>query len=58
MPRLPISDDIPAAEVLPLILFVILVPLRTVAAGVYEGLGRAQPDALPFLEQLATWLAL
>jgi hypothetical protein len=58
MARRPVSDDIPAAEVFPIGLFVILLTLRGVTAGVYEGLGRPQPEALPFVEQLASWLTL
>jgi hypothetical protein len=58
MPTAPVSEDIPTAEVVPLILFVLLIILERVTDGLYQGLGRPQPDALPFLETLATWVAL
>jgi len=54
----PSSDDIPFAEVFPLLLYVLLFVLTTAAEGLYQGLGRPRPDALPVLEQLATWLTI
>jgi len=52
------ADDIPFAEVFPILLFVLLFTLTTAAEGLYEGLGRPRPDALPVLERLATWLTI
>jgi hypothetical protein len=54
----PSSDDIPFAEVFPIVLYVLLIILTTTADGLYEGLGRPRPDALPVLERLATWLTV
>lgn len=52
------ADDIPFAEVFPILLYVLLFIMTTAAEGLYEGLGRPRPDALPVLEQLATWLTI
>jgi hypothetical protein len=53
-----ISGDIPAAEVFPIVLFVLLLILESVAAGVYAGLRRPYPDGLPAFEMIAAWLTI
>jgi len=47
------ADDIPFAELFPILLYVLLLTLTTVADGLYDGMGRPRPVALPVLEQLA-----
>jgi hypothetical protein len=58
MARQPGPDDIPFAEVFPILLYIVLIVVTTAAEGLYEGLGRSRPHALPILEQLATWLTI
>jgi hypothetical protein len=54
----PGADDIPFAEIFPILLFIVLITVTTAAEGLYDGLGRARPDVLPILERLATWLTV
>jgi hypothetical protein len=58
MPSPSASDDVPFAELFPILLYVLLITLTTAAEGLYEGMGRPRPYALPILEQLATWLTI
>jgi hypothetical protein len=43
------ADEIPFAEVFPILLYVVLVIFTTAAEGLYAGIGRARPDALPWM---------
>jgi hypothetical protein len=52
------ADEIPFAEVFPILLYVILAIFTRAAEGLYEGIGRTRPDALPWLEQVAVWLTI
>lgn len=48
-------DDIPFGEIFPVLLYVLLFTLTTVAQGLYQGLARPQPAVLWILQPLATW---
>lgn len=52
------SGEIPFAEVFPILLYVVLAIFTRAAEGLYEGIGRERPDALPWLEQVAVWLTI
>jgi hypothetical protein len=49
------SDDVPFAEIFPILLYVLLLMATTAAQGLYQGLERPQPAALSILQPLATW---
>jgi hypothetical protein len=51
-------DDVPFAELFPVLLYVLLITLTTAAEGLYQGIGQPRPAALPMLQQLATWLTI
>jgi hypothetical protein len=52
------EDDVPTHEVVPLLILVTIVGTTSVVHGFYAGIARPLPDALPILEQVATWLAI
>jgi hypothetical protein len=52
------ADEIPFAELFPILLYVLMVISTTAAAGFYEGIGRKPPAAVPFLEQVAVWVTV
>jgi hypothetical protein len=58
MTERPVTDDVPPEEVFPIALFVLIIVGTAITGGIYEGLERPQPDALPSLTQVATGLAL
>jgi hypothetical protein len=57
MPHQPVTDDVPPEEVFPIVLLVLLVVVGGVSTGLYGGLEQEPPQALPWLQRLATWLA-
>jgi len=52
------SDEIPFAELFPILLYVLLVVSMRTAEGLYAGIGREPPAALPWLEQVTVWVTI
>ena len=52
------SSEVPTREVVPLLTLVTIVGTTSVVHGLYAGLDRRLPEALPILEQVACWLAI
>jgi hypothetical protein len=58
MPHDSLTDDVPLAEVFPVALLALILVVGGVASGVYQGLERQPPQALPWLQQIGAWLAV
>jgi hypothetical protein len=52
------GDEMPFAELFPILLYVLLTILITAADGFYEGIGRQQPAITPWLEQVTVWVTI
>jgi hypothetical protein len=52
------GDEMPFAELFPILLYVLLTILITAADAFYEGIGRQQPAITPWLEQVTVWVTM